>query len=83
MEKSPWWHAAILGTSAPLAVLLLVSDTSTWERWGGLGCVAVLLAGWFSIGRFAYRSPRAAVVFAVIVVVVGLGLGVRALAQIL
>ncbi len=68
MESTRWWHVAVLGVAALLAGLIIWDGPSTTELVGGLGAVAVFVAGWFLIGRHAPRSERAGIAYAVILI---------------
>ncbi len=76
MTSMRWWDAAVLGTAALLAVLLLVLTDVTWRVGVGLAGIGVLVVAWIALGR---RGPDAATVTPFIVaVVVASGLVVSA-----
>ena len=45
------WGIAVCGTSAVLALMVVLLARSTWQEWLGLGAVAVYLACWFIFGE--------------------------------
>lgn len=69
MERSRWWHVAVLGTAAIITVLVLIDSDGAATTTGALASIAVFVLGWFAVGRHAWRSVTAARWFAVIVVV--------------
>lgn len=76
MENSRWWHVAVLATGIVLSVILFVEQATGWRLAGALGAIILLEIAWFSFGRFAWRSQRVRVPFAVaVIVVVGIGCG--------
>ncbi|MDX2025370.1 sensor histidine kinase [Microcella sp.] len=76
MTSMRWWDAAVLGTAALLAVLLLVLTDVPWRIGVGVSGIALLVVAWIALGR---RGTEAATVTPLIVaVVVASGLVVSA-----
>ncbi len=73
MTAAAWWAVAVIGMSAMMIALLLVSGPSTTELALGLVGIGVLVAGWFTLGhpRAATEEPSVALI-AVMVVATGL-----------
>jgi signal transduction histidine kinase len=67
MTTMRWWDAAVLGTAALLAILLLVLTDVPWRLGVGFAGIAVLVVAWIALGR---RGSDAATVTPFIVVVV-------------
>lgn len=70
MERSRWWHAAVVGIAVVLSALIALDQPTSVELVGGLTANAVFVAAWFLIGRRSTYSPRAAAAFLVITIVV-------------
>ncbi len=64
MTEKRWWHVAILGIAVLLSVLALANGVAVV---GALGSVAVIVAGWFLVGRI--DSPVASAVFVPLLIV--------------
>lgn len=64
MTAAAWWAVAVLGVSAMMALLLLLSQPSTTELAIGLAGIGVLVVGWFALGhgRAANEDPSAALI---------------------
>lgn len=69
MEKTRWWHVAVLGMATLLSALLLFYDFTLTKRIGAFCAILVLLLGWFFLGRRAWKDPRIGVVLSIIVIV--------------
>lgn len=62
-----WWDAAVLGTAALLAIVLLTLTDSPWRIATGLTGLTLLVVAWIALGRRGPESPRATA-FVVLVV---------------
>ena len=64
MTAAAWWAVAVLGVSAMMALLLLLSQPSTTELAIGLAGIGVLVVGWFALGhgRAATEDPSATLI---------------------
>ncbi len=64
MTAAAWWAVAVIGMSAMLAILLLVSRPTSTELALGLAGIGLLLVGWFAFGhsRSATETPSAALI---------------------
>jgi signal transduction histidine kinase len=69
MERQRWWHVAVAGIAVLLTIMVLGAGLPLWRQVGAQAALAVLVAGWFTIGRLARRHAWAANVFIVILVV--------------
>jgi len=68
MHSPRWWHLAVLGTSAVLIVLAVVAEGRSVDGVGSVVAVAAFAAGWVLVGRHAWRSETAGIVYSVIVI---------------
>jgi signal transduction histidine kinase len=68
MHSPGWWHLAVLGTSTALIVLALVAEGLSVSGVGSIVAVAAFAVGWVLIGRHAWRSETAGIVYSVIVI---------------
>ncbi len=76
MENPRWWHVAITVLAVVLTVLVFASDVPVWRQVGAQAALLAFVAGWFTIGRLAFRSATAAGVFSgIVVVTVGVAVG--------
>jgi signal transduction histidine kinase len=73
MRSLRWWHAAVLGIAALLAVLIIVDPRGT--LWVSLAIVAAFVLAWFALARRAFDCSPAAVAALSVVVVLLAGLG--------
>lgn len=73
MTAAAWWAVAVIGMSAMMIALLLVSEPTTMDLTLGLVGTGVLVLGWFTFGhpRAAAEDPSVALI-AVMVVATGL-----------
>ena len=63
MTSKLGWGIAICGTSAVLAVMVVVLGRSTWQQWLGLSAIALFVVCWFTFGyREHPRNPPFVVV---------------------
>jgi len=69
MTELRWWHVAVLGTTAVLSVIAFFDGRDTWMALGAVAANAVFALAWFLIGRRAWVSPAAGIVFTVITIV--------------
>ena len=69
MTDLRWWHVAVLGTTAVLSVIAFFDGRDTWMAFGAVAANAVFALAWFVIGRRAWVSPAAGIVFTVITIV--------------
>ncbi len=70
MERSRWWHVAVVGIALVLSALVVLGTPSQLELIGGLTANAVFVAAWFLVGRHSPDSPAAAAAFLVITIAV-------------
>lgn len=69
MEKSRWWHLAVLGMAVALVVTAIGQPAATF--WAVVGITAGFVASWFLVGRHSPDSPRAATAFIILILLVG------------
>jgi signal transduction histidine kinase len=77
MRRLLWWHVAVVGTAIVLAVLLYAEFPTGVSLLGGLASLAVLVIGWFVLGRAAsnHEGWYSVGLIAVVVVASGAGTG--------
>jgi signal transduction histidine kinase len=75
MRKLGWWHVAVVGTVVVLVGLMLIERAPLHSFIGAVASMAVFLAGWFALGRFAEADRRAAIAL-VTIVILACGVGV-------
>jgi signal transduction histidine kinase len=75
MRKLGWWHVAVVGTVVVLVALMLIERAPLHSFIGAVASMAVLVAGWFALGRFAEADRRAAIAL-VTIVILACGVGV-------
>lgn len=74
MNRSRWWHLAVVAVAVAIATLSLIGSDDTARRTAAVICSATLMALWFVIGRFADDSRVARWIFVpAIVVLCGIG----------
>ena len=75
MRKLLWWHVAVLVTVGVITALLFVEHASAIELIGALCSEALLVAGWFTLGRLADCAGGWYSVGLIAVVVIACGVG--------
>lgn len=69
MDNLRWWHVAIVAIAVVLTGMIVTAGIPTWRAVGAQVALTVFVVGWFTIGRLAWRSQTAAIVFTGIVIV--------------
>ncbi len=70
MERSRWWHVAVVGIAVVLSALVALNNPTQFELIGGIGANAVFVIAWFLVGRHSPTSPAAATSFLIITIAV-------------
>lgn len=69
MDNPKWWNLAVGTIAAVLTgMLLLVDDVTTSQRIGAFASLAVFVATWYTIGRFAWRKASVALVLMMVII---------------
>jgi signal transduction histidine kinase len=85
MEQPRWWHVAVTAMSIVLTAMVVATELPGTGLLVALGAIAVILGGWFAIGRLAFHTGWASVAYrTMLILAVGVMVGahpVLAIAQ--